>query len=635
MREAIFFAVLAAGGWGLAQQLAPGRGRLLPAALAVPLGTLLWAVLAILLMMALDVPPAASLAAYAVASVGLALHACWRRERTVAGWAALAATLLLVAGAAWTASRQAWILVSFDSIAQIAAGRSIAAHGLQGVGGLLASWGGLVPLVQGAGVGLKVDVIQAFQPLMALSLLAVCAWGTWQLAARFKALAVCVVLLTLSGCYFLVMQSQYVHNSLPSAVYLAAAALLCAVAWQRDDAVLLRPAFACLAAFCLCRTEAPVFAACALVLGAALATQCSIGRAYARLATIFCAAIGAWYLFLIAVIGKGSDIMSPGRLAIVLLVLLAAWAVTQLLPMERLRRLRPWVPELVIAVGLAALALATAWQPAHMLENVDAIYRNLTTHGRWGLAWVTLAFAAPLAWRLNAGSRALLALTVSFTALILLMGMARIPYRLGWGDSANRMFTHLWPLLVVAVAAGATSFRTLPHAVTTRSALRLAVPAGVAAGIVIAALALWPRDFARSAIVRQAEGFCPADGGLPHDFSMALAPTHEDSYAAACVTGPRDVVLELPKARRLRRLHLFEYHVEQAWQDFGVSTSADGKTWHKQYDTRDPALQDRIHRLAPVQLRVKLDGERVRFVRIEFRGALGQNRLLLRRLAIY
>lgn len=636
MREVLLFAAIAAGGWAFTRRLAPGRTGSLPAVLAVPLGSFLWAVCAILLMV-VGLAPASAVPVFAAACAAWGLHACWREPQARVR-VQFALMLLAVAAVAALAARRKWLLLSFDSVEQIATGRSLAAYGWIGdLGVLLASWGGLVPLVQGAGVGVGVDVLHAYQPLMALSLFAFCAWAAWQLAAQLKAAAAAVTLLVLVSCYFVLFQGHYVHNSLPSALFLGGAVLLFGLAWQRGEALLLRIAFVCLAAFCLCRTEAPLFAALALVLGAGLAAQGSLGPAYARLATLFAAAIAAWYLVLALVIGAGSDIMTPGRLGILVAVLGAAWAGTILLVRLPLPRLRACVPELIIAVCVAAVAAATVWQPAHMLQNVNAILGNLFGTGRWGLGWAALVLAAPFAWRRSDACRALLAFALGFAALVLLLGMARVPYRVGWGDSANRIFTHLWPLLVVAVSAGAASFRLqLPRASLPRQ-LGLALGSSLVVGFCCAMLVLSAGNVAPQARVVQAQDFCPPDRAGRYDFAVALRPPpgRSSTYAAACGSGPRDVVLELPKARRLRHVYLHEYGKEQAWQDFGVSTSADGKTWTTQYDSRNPALQGAARRLTPVQLRVDLGGEQVKFVRIEFRSALGQNRLLLHRLAIY
>lgn len=636
MKEAALFAAIAAGGWGLVRHLAPGRERFMPAALAVPLGSFLWGAWCIVLMV-VGLSPAPTLPIFLAACAFVGLQACRREQNAAMRWR-FAATLFVVAAFALLAAKLRWLLVSFDSVEQIAAGRALAGYGLtQDFGTLLASWGSLVPLVQGAGVGLGVDVIHAYHPLMAVSLFAFCAWAAWQLAPQFKKAAAATSVLVLVSCYFLVFQGHYIHNSLPSAMFLGGAVLLFGIAWQRGDIMLLRVAFVCLAAFCLCRTEAPLFAALALVVGAGLAARGSLASAYLRLSTLLCAGVMFWYLVLMVVIGEGSDIMTPGRLAILVAVLAAAWATTAMLVRFELPRLRAHVPELMIVLCVAAVAAAAVWQPAHLLQSVNSILRNFFETGRWGLGWAAIALAAPFAWHRTDRCRSLLAFAVGFIALVLLLGMARPPYRLGWGDSANRIFTHLWPLLVVSVTAGATSFRVSAPEATLRRQLCLAIPAGLLAGLFCALLVVSTANVAPQAAVLQARDFCPPDRAGEYDFAIALRPPagRSGTYAAACGSGPRDVVLELPEPGRLRHVYLHEYAKEQAWQDFGVSTSADGKTWTTQYDSRNPALQGAARRLTPVQLRVDLGGEQVKFVRIEFRSALGQNRLLLHRLAIY
>ena len=167
MTEGVFFAVLAFSGYGLFAQIAGRRGVFVGVAAAVPPGVLLWTILAIVLTLAgVQVRHAFWLL---LMCCGLYCWASWRRGETLVAALAVPGTAMLVS---LLSIRLGWIQLSFDSVEQIAVGRALAQTGLgNDLGTLLASWGGLLPLVQGASVFLGVDMLTALQPLLWLAFL--------------------------------------------------------------------------------------------------------------------------------------------------------------------------------------------------------------------------------------------------------------------------------------------------------------------------------------------------------------------------------------------------------------------------------------------------------------------------------
>ncbi len=47
---------------------------------------------------------------------------------------------------------------------------------------------------------------------------------------------------------------------------------------------------------------------------------------------------------------------------------------------------------------------------------------------------------------------------IGFVMLTMVIVIERVPYRLGWGDSANRMFTHILPIALFCIALRVDSF---------------------------------------------------------------------------------------------------------------------------------------------------------------------------------
>ncbi|MCW8929224.1 MAG: hypothetical protein OQL19_03175, partial [Gammaproteobacteria bacterium] len=70
--------------------------------------------------------------------------------------------------------------------------------------------------------------------------------------------------------------------------------------------------------------------------------------------------------------------------------------------------------------------------------------------GRWGVLWKTLIILAllSLVWP-KIKNEAFLSYGILFYfILIFLFSFARIPYLSSWGDSSNRMLTHLVPIII-------------------------------------------------------------------------------------------------------------------------------------------------------------------------------------------
>jgi hypothetical protein len=99
---------------------------------------------------------------------------------------------------------------------------------------------------------------------------------------------------------------------------------------------------------------------------------------------------------------------------------------------------------LVAVAGLGALNLS------HLIKNVMFNIQAFFVTGDWGAVWwVVLVLMATLTFRGQfSQKRELAGLILSFFIMIALLGMLRHPYHERWFDSANRMLTHIAPILL-------------------------------------------------------------------------------------------------------------------------------------------------------------------------------------------
>lgn len=390
-----------------------------------------------------------------------------------------------------------------------------------------------------------------------------------------------------------------------------------------------------------------MFAALALVVGASLLDTSEAQGLFRKYSAVFLLVVLAWYSVLLWVIGAGSDILTPSRVALQLSALVLAAGLIFAAPKMRIAGILIWnVPTLVLLAVTLLAGIAMLWKPEHFGTNVNMVLGNMLSTGRWGATW-TVAFAV-LALSLIAFRSRGLYLTMAFVGgfllLVFFLGLFRPPYRIGWGDSANRIVTHLLPVLLMGVVLNLLrAVRPPPDKDNPLSPRRMALSAFLASTLVTAALAtpyltreLGPKDLNSESRVLQAEGFCPPDQWGEYGFDMAMNPRGRPGYAAACGSGARSVLLELPYQAKLSALEFLEHSPGEEWRSFSILTSVDGKSWEQVFDTDAGAPGGaRFQRTAPGAFSIAFPAEiKARFLRIDYRSSSGQNRLLLKKMAI-
>jgi hypothetical protein len=154
--------------------------------------------------------------------------------------------------------------------------------------------------------------------------------------------------------------------------------------------------------------------------------------------------------------GRGLSAEVAGGIATGALALLAAWMLPRL--DGTLRR----VPSLLLghlAVWLL-LALLAVRRPGILTDSLEATWANLTGEGLWGSSLLLLGAAAAVTLGLRRWpGRSFVAFPlVTFVPLAFVLAVARgSPYRVGDGDSLNRMWVHVLLLAVLGLVLAAAS----------------------------------------------------------------------------------------------------------------------------------------------------------------------------------
>lgn len=244
----------------------------------------------------------------------------------------------------------------------------------------------------------------------------------------------------------------YVHTNMGSAIYLFGFVVLFWIAEVKRDPSWLPLAFLSLAALALHRTEAPLVA---LLFLAFTVGQTELPRRPITIClALYALVVALWQEALARHVSEASQFLTPGRSRMLWLAsgaVLAWWLASARPAVRALNRRLP----VVIGAGAAlAVAAAFALKPAHMGESLASWAVNLTSLSLWGQTWLVLAVLTLLALAAPAPPfRQAFAIGLPvYAAFVLLLAFLRVPYRLGLGDSANRMTIHFVPLLLLYLA---------------------------------------------------------------------------------------------------------------------------------------------------------------------------------------
>jgi hypothetical protein len=429
--------------------------------LAFPLGSAIWVLLAVaLLVSGLPYTKAVmhlglGMVALASAALGLRQGVPSRREMVAA-----AAATALFASVAGLALRHNYTFCSDDSWGFIIWSKALANPALsaEALRLMVYSCGIFVPALQSAAAFHGFDYLYAHVPVLTFWFLLCFAYLTFaalreSLASRTRAAiwTVCGLLL-LAANYFFVFQAFFLATNLTTGIYLfLAVVLLCSYLREpKVEWLALGTLFLC--CFSILRLETAFLALLVwlVVLSSPKVRLSSLSWCYGGYTIV----VAAWFLKAMSV--GGWHFVKYGSPRLVIGIMLALSLVWLGIALRSRRLARLWSMEWSLrlpAIALYGLAVATvlftALRPEHAATTAKHLLVNtFAGSGRWGVTWIAISALALLAswlppWRCHK----LLVTTIAGSLLLIYIGaFFRAPYRIGWGDSANRMLLHVLPL---------------------------------------------------------------------------------------------------------------------------------------------------------------------------------------------
>ena len=292
-------------------------------------------------------------------------------------------------------------------------------------------------------------------PMFGVSCVGLFVWLTWRATGKISphrawlALTSALLLVTSNR---LVYDFFYINTHIEMATFLLIAIAGAWLALLTDSPAWAVPAGLALAATMLLRPEAPLVVAIVLVAVAATRAPMTI-RLAMTIPSAFVVAV--WYGGLLLFnVGTADTLAVLGNLGAVL----AAALLTLLGGLSRLRGLvrhSGWLMLVVLALGLAALGVRN---PDVLVDSFIATSRNLLSEGRWLITWpavLVLGIVALAVHRIPEG-RLWTTSIMGFGVLFWLLPLLReVAFRVGTGDSGNRILAHFLPVVVTFIVLAA------------------------------------------------------------------------------------------------------------------------------------------------------------------------------------
>ena len=342
-----------------------------------------------------------------------------------------------------------------DSWALVAGGRTIAlSTGLPAR--LLAEKGIFSYILHSAGSFWHFDYLYALYPMITLFLML---FFIYSLYAPFEKKRISLnrhlaysglAALFLLSTFFILMNSTYIHSNLLYGFYAFIAVF---GLWKRlrgDHSVWLVVSILALLSSVFIRVEGPLVALIPVIL--LISTRelsLKDKRIYVLSVTL---AVSAWFLKLFFVFsGFTGKKLNADRSLFVILIYLLCLLGSWLSEKRGLARLRSYGPPAML-YALAFLWSYFIWTKGMSMKGGDLIIRrygillvNILRDGGWGITWMALFFLFIAAlFMARFPQESLFAYTIlSFGLLFNSLNLFRGGWRVGWGDSGNRMLVHI------------------------------------------------------------------------------------------------------------------------------------------------------------------------------------------------
>jgi hypothetical protein len=401
----------------------------------------------------------------AATGLAVALAAARRHAGALRSWPAAAIAVAGSVGAGWIIQQLHLTRLTVDSVRYLLTAEALAATGsLDAVG----SWDLrmrhlITPLLHMPGVVDGPGYSAAITPLFAVSGLGATAWLSCRAFDRFavpirlRAMLLGSVGLLLVTTNRFTYHAFYINGHMFFAVFLLVGVGLGVLAIIEREPGWVFPASLALGAIVPMRPEAAIVAMIFVV--PILVSDRIPYAARWRILIPSLAASTLWHGVLWPRHALAGDLGIAGPVYGMLFVTWGVAAGLGLLSVPAMRRHARWGPPAVLIAVAGYLAVNTVADPDLLRDNLTATAANLAVEGLWGAWWWVTPFLLVGAWLIvsrRSPVRLLLTPTATFALAVPAFSFLRGgAYRIGTGDSGNRMLVHVTMVIALTILLAA------------------------------------------------------------------------------------------------------------------------------------------------------------------------------------
>jgi hypothetical protein len=351
-------------------------------------------------------------------------------------------------------------LATIDSFALVMLGRTIAYDSFSPtVLYSFTSWGIMIPLLQSMSIFLRVDYLITLEVGFAITLISMFAYVCYKLCISIIKNEFVIWLITILSCLILIstpmflIQSVYIHTNLPAACFFLQSVACCWFAIEKKVnswLVLMILAFLGLS---FSRTETFIYSIPVLLL--LFVSKQIPYKAYLSAVLIYIVSISTWLIYLYMNLQSGTDILDKNRIIVLILALFLLCLFFLVMLNKRIANFSlPLVERFFLLPFFAVNIIMVFLNPPNMVKSDLALIENMFIAGRWGVIfWIwVLTFLLLLKRKQIAIHQFLIKIVLSTVLIISGLGFFRVPYRLTWTDSANRLLTLVFPIILLLLA---------------------------------------------------------------------------------------------------------------------------------------------------------------------------------------
>lgn len=253
----------------------------------------------------------------------------------------------------------------------------------------------------------------------------------------------------LATCYFWIFQSVWIMNNVFTAILLSLTILF---VWQykitKND-IWIKLSFMSILSFIFTRVESPLYGVVLIVVISSL----DIPRDKVKKYTIFYGLVMLlWYLkvFVYTGLKGGGDFLTINR-AIPIMILYILFLVYLMLENKITFMIHKYLKQILICAMMLVVALFFIFKNQFAINNIFIICKNIMNDGGWGYTiFLIIVLYCLTVFMPDYKNRNFIECIIqSYLLFLLILFMFRkYPLRLGFGDSGNRMITHILPIII-------------------------------------------------------------------------------------------------------------------------------------------------------------------------------------------